>query len=166
MLLRSPCDKDAFWWSYQSDLVRISRDEGAIRNGYSTGLYLDVLEDQLPGLCEQGLSFTQDNAPIYTAGKIREFVQEWGIIVLPFPLYSLDLNPIEHLWKKLKELAYELEPDLKESNLPTKEKMNKLYATLERAWHIIGGQLMKALVHSMYRRVWAVIKAYEWYTKY
>ena len=48
----------------------------------------------------------QDNAPIHTARKVRQWFDENDIIVIEWPLYSSDFNPIEHLWFLLKERVY------------------------------------------------------------
>ena len=108
----------------------------------------------------------QDNAPVHTARIIRNYFKEQGIEVLEWPPYSPDLNPIEHLWKKLKELCFELNPKLLKDGQTLEDRLDELHATLERAWHIIGRKLMRSLVKSMQRRVKAVIKAKGWYTKY
>jgi len=39
----------------------------------------------------------QDNAPIHKAHKVRDYLEEMGIEVMAWPLYSPDLNPIENL---------------------------------------------------------------------
>lgn len=40
----------------------------------------------------------QDNTPTDTARAVRERLEDIGIDLLENPLYSPDLNPIEHLW--------------------------------------------------------------------
>ena len=144
----------------------MTRDEEAKKKGYSAESYIGVLEDQLPLLYQDGMLFMQDNAPIHKAHKVIAWFRENGIEILVWPPYSPDLNPIEHLWRKLKEIAFELNPGLKDSSLTPEERLEELYATLEKAWHLIGKKLLKALVKSMQRRVKAVIKARGWYTRY
>ena len=61
----------AFWGAGQSDLYKLARDFKAKKYGYSVNSYIEVLEDNLPGIYEPGLLFMQDNAPIYTARKVR-----------------------------------------------------------------------------------------------
>ena len=155
----------AFWCKWKSDLVRMARDQSAKKKGYSSESYLGVLEDQLPTIYQYSLIFMQDNAPIHKARKIIEWFKDHGMDILQWPPYSPDLNPIEHLWRKLKEITFELKPQRKTSPQSLEDKLDELYETLERAWHTIGKDLMKKLVRSMQRRVKAVIKAKGWYTK-
>eukprot|EP00834_Sanchytrium_tribonematis_P008178 NODE_887_length_3307_cov_0.181733.p1 type:complete len:235 gc:universal NODE_887_length_3307_cov_0.181733:2405-3109(+) len=53
------------------------------------------------------LTFMHDNAPIHTSFLVEEFLQEKGLEVLQWPVYSPDLNPIENLWAIVKRKLYE-----------------------------------------------------------
>ena len=55
----------------------------------------------------------KDNAPIHKAHEVREFLEEKWIDIMVWPLYSLDLNPIEILWKMSKAEIDKLYPKLK-----------------------------------------------------
>ena len=44
----------------------------------------------------------QDNTPIYTAGKINTWFDNYSITRTDWPPYLPDLNPIEHIWAELK----------------------------------------------------------------
>ena len=46
--------------------------------------------------------FQQDNAPVHTASDVAEWFEQYNIQVDKHPPYSLDLNPIEHVWVVLK----------------------------------------------------------------
>ena len=157
----------AFWGKGdRSDLVRMIRDEKAKKKGYSAESYIHVLEDQLPTIVNDGLILMQDNAPIHKARIITQYLEENDIEVMDWPPYSPDLNPIEHIWKKLKEKAWELRPELFREGQSLEDRLDELHETLEREWHMIAKDLMRKLGRSMQRRVKAVIKAKGWYTKY
>ena len=108
----------------------------------------------------------QDNAPIYIAKKVREWFEEQGIDPTDWPPYSLDFNPIEYIWKKLKELIYELFPNIKQLKRSVESQQDELFRALEIAWEQIDEEWLNVLVNSMQKRVAAVIAADSWYTKY
>jgi len=110
--------------------------------------------------------FMQDNASIHTARKVKAWFREHGIEVLEWPPYSPDLNLIEHLWKKLKELVYEVRPDIEQVRGGDEEVQRIMGEALERAWVLLLEELLVSLVGSIKRRVDTVIAADGWYTKY
>ena len=42
------------------------------------------------------MSLQHDNATCHTAHSVRDFLQDRNVSVLPWPVKSTDLNPIEH----------------------------------------------------------------------
>ena len=78
----------------------------------------------------------QDSAPIHTAYKVRDWFLEHGIPVTDWPPYSPDLNPIEHVWRKLKELVLEMHLEI--SDITGEENIREaLGKALQEAWDAI-----------------------------
>lgn len=156
----------AFYGTEASNLVVMKRDSGAQSNGYTASSYIDTLEAELPSLYEPGLVFMQDNAPIHKARRVLDWFIEQGIEVLDWPPYSPDLNPIEHLWPRLKNLVYQIDSHIEEVGGNVEKVQKVLGKALERAWKEIDPAIMEELVNSMPRLVAAVTAADGWYTKY
>ena len=87
----------------RSDVIIMDRDPDSEKSEYTANSYLTVLNDKLPRTWQLGMKFMQDNARIYTAKKIKKWFEDEGILVMEWPLYSPDLNPIKHLWAQLKQ---------------------------------------------------------------
>ena len=87
----------AIWIGGRSRVVIMERDPASKKEGYSTGSYISVLEEELPTCYHPGMKFIQDNAPIHKAYRVTVWLEEHGIETLDWPPYSLDLNPIEHV---------------------------------------------------------------------
>jgi len=89
-----------------------------------------------------------------------------GIKVEDWPPYSPDLNPIEHVWRHLKELIYEHYPEIRaltDDNEIIKERMVE---ALQDAWAHLNDEFLEKLIESMPRRIEAVLKTEGWYIKY
>jgi len=156
----------AFWATNKSDLYLLQRDFAAKKQGYSAASYIDVLESNLLGLYDPSLLFMQDNAPIYSAKKTKEWFAEMGIRVIDWPPYSLNMNPIENLWALLKKEAFKVCPELNSLKGKGIEAQHELFKILQRAWDQLEPTVLAALVGSMKRRCEAVIAAEGWHTKY
>jgi len=101
--------------------------------------------------------FMQDNAPCHTSRVAKAWFEDKGIEVLDWPGNSPDLNPIENLWHIAKMKLQKMDT----SSNP------KLQSAIKSMWlKDMDRDYCKRLVHSMPRRIRAVLKAKGNMTKY
>jgi transposase len=155
-----------FWGQGQSDIVPLSRDYESKKQGYSAKSYIKILNEYLLDLWIPGLEFMQDNAPIHRADLVIKWFEEKEIPLPVWPPYSPDLNPIEHVWTKLKELIYDLHPCLEKLTGSDEEKKERMLELIREAWAKIDRDYLTELIKSMDTRVNAVLEAKGWYTRF
>jgi len=107
----------------------------------------------------------QDNAPIHTAQKVKDWFKEQRIHLTDWPPYSPDLNPIEHVWWHLKLQVQKLHPELLDQG-NSEQALKNLSEACKEAWNALPDSLFESLIESMPRRVQACIEANGWHTKY
>jgi DDE superfamily endonuclease len=153
------------WKGGRSDLTIMTRDEASKRGCYSANLYLDILDKQMPICWKPGRTFMHDNARIHTAKKVKSWFEDTAIPLLEWPSYSPDMNPIEHIWAKMKELIVKHHPE--PSNMgKSAAAMEAMSRTIIEAWEVIPQEYMDNLIDGVVRRVEALKKAKGWQTKY
>jgi transposase len=149
----------------RSPLVIMERDPTSPGHGYTAWSYCRALEKGLLRNYRAGDRFQQDNARIHTARTTVDFMQQHGIWVVPFPPYSPDLNPIEHMWYMLKKTVHQLHPEM--ATIGTSpEDWEQFCAALKEAWRRIPDSYIKKLIWSMGDRLAAVRRARGYQTKY
>lgn len=162
-----------FWAGFavgrRTSLVPLLGDPDAARGGVTARQILSCLQENLPTIAEPGYLFIQDNAPTHKARIVQEWLINWarenGITLVEWPPYSPDLNPIENLWKLLKEGIIALHPEL--SDMPKNfYTLQKLCEAAVESWEAFEDSLLEKLATSMENRLQAVIRAEGWYTKY
>lgn len=77
----------------KDEYLRILRDEGA----------LQLIKELIPEV----RLFQQDNLRTHFVQSVTEFIDDQGLELLDFPVYSPDLSPIENIWAILKKYVQE-----------------------------------------------------------
>ena len=108
----------------------------------------------------------QDNAPIHTARKVRQWFDENDIIVMKWPPYSLNLNLIEHLWFLLKERVHQINLNIENVKSDDDAVRKTLFETLFKAWKSLENDYLHDLMWSMKKKIKAIIASEGWYIKY
>ena len=146
-----------FWDTMRSNLYVLKRDFVSKKMNYFVESYIRVLDDNLLEIYESDLIFMQDNVLIHTARKVRKWFEENDVVVMKWSLYSLDLNSIEHLWFKLKELVYQVNSHIENVKDDENVIRETLFKTLFEIWQLIDESILKELIDSMKRWVKAII---------
>ena len=155
-----------FWGARRSELYILDRDFESAKFRYSANSYLEVLEDQIPKCQSPGLQFIQDNALIHKAKKVLKWFKDMAIPLIDQPLYSPDLNPIEHIQVHLKRKVMEMHPEYIEQVGKGEDDIRRLEIAITEAWDALPKSLFDSLIKKYKKRVAAVIEAKGWHTKY
>lgn len=73
--------------------------------------FLAFLETTLLPTVAKGSVLVMDNWTVHHGDDVRDLVEACGCELLYLPTYSPDLNPIEHLFAKVKAFVKRLRPD-------------------------------------------------------
>ncbi len=122
-------------------------------------MYCSILKEKmLPSLRALGRRalFQHDNDPKHTSKATVGFLKKNRVKVIQWPSMSPDLNPIEHLWGILKRQVEHHSPS----------SIQSLKEVILEKWKKIDLAKCRQLVHSMPRRLGAVIKNHGGHTKY
>ena len=92
-----------------------------------------------------------DNARAHVAYVVRDYLQEVGIRVLPWPARSPDMNPIEHVWDMLERRV--------KTRFPLPETLQELSLALLEEWEHIPQEAIANLIQGMPRRMNSLIQA-------
>ena len=121
---------------------------------YKRGLLPSV--EYLFGDNSEGWILQEDNDLKHRSKLVNHWKEKNDIEVLPWPSMSPDQNPIENVWRLMK------------INIAKKKirTLTRLKVQLATEWNRLPDDLAANLVHSMRRRVEALIEAEGDYTMY
>jgi transposase len=100
----------------------------------------------------------EDGAPIHRSKVAQDFRVQNSMETLPHPPQSPDLNPIEHVWKRLKIMV--------NKRLTCSKNTEELWIALQEEWVKIDIEFINSLIESMPRCVQAVYGSNGKSTKY
>ena len=125
----------------------------------NAAVYLDLLKDKLMTHmnilgCEY---FLHDSAPCHKAKTVTSWLADRNVRVIQWPGNSPDLNPIENLWRQLKVLVSQDQP----------ESLSELQESIRRHWCLsITPDFCRSLSNSMKNRIHLLKKSAGHPTKY
>lgn len=136
------------------------KDWGSINQESYCAHTVPVIHGYIELMRRQGISLVlmQDGAPGHAAGETKEDLQERGIIIIFWPPFSPDLNPIERVWHIMKNYL--------QDNYPENMSYERLRAAVKEAWEKVGRFELEELIKSMPARCQAVINVGGLFTKY
>jgi len=105
-----------------------------------------------------GAVLQDDNARPHRAAVVTNFLQQQGVVRMPWPACSPDLSPIEHLWDVLGRAV--------RRNHPPAANQHQLVQFLQQEWAAIPQVTLRNLIRSMRRRCTACLAARGGHTRY
>ena len=93
----------------------------------------------------------EDGAPVHCSKICEEWRQSRLLEKLNRPANSPDLNPIENVWRMLKDVV--------QHSKECPRNLDVLKLVLEREWKLVNGTKLLQLCHSMPSRLQTVIDA-------
>ena len=158
-----------FGLARSTELVDLPGDPEASRKGVTGRIIKACLQQHLPAVLEEGMTFQHDNGPTFKSRVVQDWLRNWayreGITLAEWPPYSPDLNPIENLWSILKQRICERYPELVVLKKSAAAK-NRLIEAAKEVWDELEDDLFENLLNSMPRRLQALRRANGWYTRY
>ena len=139
------------------------RSELVVVNGaMNLHRYIQILRNQmLPwtiGVFGRNFVYIQDNALPHTARDSSAFLDQQDVKLMDWPDWSLDMNPIEHVWDQMSVWIRDMDDP--------PSTVAELNNAVHQAWAAVRPGRVRTLVESMPRRVRAVLATRGGHTRY
>jgi transposase len=149
----------------RSELI-IMRKSSPTAKGYNAAAYQYTLDQGLLPFFQNGDIFQHDNAPIHTAHITKAWLQDHGIEPIRWPASSPDLNPIEHVWKLLKEELWKAHGEQYRNLKDNQADREHFCRWIKEAWQQVNQETIIHIIDSLPHRLQAVVDAEGWHTRY
>lgn len=100
----------------------------------------------------------EDKAPAHATHHTKAAQVQHNISSLDWPASSPDLNPIEEVWRRMKDYIYRMEE--RHTTVPA------MTAAVQEAWEFIPDLEIRHLVDTILERIQAVIEAQGGHTRF
>jgi hypothetical protein len=102
-------------------------------------------------ICRYHLVFQRDNARPHVARICTQFLEDEIVPVLPWPAYSPDMSPVEHVRDAPDRHVWQ--------RVPISTYIQQLHTAIGGEWHNIPHAPINSLINSMWRRCIALHEA-------
>ena len=112
----------------------------------------------MPAIHPHHIMFQHDNAQPNVTRICTQFLEAENVPILPWPAYSPDMSPIEHVLDALDQLVLKY--------VPVPANIQKLRTAIEEEWDNIPQAKINSLINSTQRRCVALHEANGSHTRY
>ena len=133
------CEQSAQWWRW--GWAGISYGQQTQLHRYCDEILKLIV---MPFIRRHHLMFQNNNARPHVARIWTQFLEAKNVPVLPWPAYSPDMSPIEHVWDALDQCVLQ--------HVPVQANIQQLHTTTEEEWDNVPQVTINSLINSIWRK--------------